>query len=97
MEQLAQYSEGFRKGSPITCGTSIMKKISSRSYILGPNGKLTGFELDRDRGQFDRKGYLDGYTVTSAFLFWLEVRKDKSIVPALNKALRDEQYSAEIF
>jgi len=62
MEQLAQYSEGFRKGSPITCGTSIMKKISSRSYILGPNGKLTGFELDRDRGQFDRKGYLDGYS-----------------------------------
>jgi hypothetical protein len=41
--------------------------------------------------------YFDGYTATSAFLFWLEARKDKGIVPALNRALRDKQYSAEMF
>jgi hypothetical protein len=41
--------------------------------------------------------YFDGYTATSAFPFWLEARKDKSILPALNKAVRDKQYSAEMF
>jgi hypothetical protein len=72
------------------------KDIEPRLH-LDASGKLTGFELDRDKGQFDRKGYLGGYTVASAFLFWLEVRKDKNIVPALNKALRDEHYSDAIF
>ena len=32
-----------------------------------------------------------------AFLYWLEVRKDKDIVPALNRVLRDGRYSAKLF
>lgn len=45
----------------------------------------------------ESKGYEAGYTVAGAFLFWLEVRKDKDIVPTLNRALRDGRYSATIF
>jgi len=32
-----------------------------------------------------------------AFLYWLEVRKNKNIVPVLNKALRNAKYSDRIF
>ena len=64
---------------------------------LDRNGNLRGFESDRDKGQFATEGYLAGYTVTGGFLYWLEVRKDKDIVPALNRVLRDGRYSAKLF
>jgi hypothetical protein len=64
---------------------------------LDAKGNLQGFELDRNKGEFATQGYQAGYTVTGAFLFWLEVRKDKDVVPTLNRALRDGRYSAAIF
>ena len=58
---------------------------------------MHGFESGRDKGQFATEGYLAGYAVTGAFLYWLEVRKDKDIVPFLNRALHDGRYSAKLF
>jgi hypothetical protein len=72
------------------------KDIEPRLH-LGRNGNLEGFELDRNKGKFATEGYLGGYTVTGAFLFWLEVRKDKDLVPVLNRALRESRYSAKLF
>lgn len=72
------------------------KNIEPRLH-LDRNGNLRGFELDRNKGTFATEGYLAGYTVTGAFLFWLEERKDKDIVPTLNRALRDGKYSAKLF
>jgi Peptidase of plants and bacteria len=64
---------------------------------LDAKGNLQGFELDRNKGSFAEHGYLAGYTVTGAFLYWLEQRKDKDIVPMLNRALREGRYSARLF
>jgi hypothetical protein len=64
---------------------------------LDAKGNLEGFELDRNKGDFATQGYEAGYTVTGAFLFWLETREDKDIVPTLNRALRDGRYSAVLF
>jgi len=50
-----------------------------------------------NKGKFATQGYLEGYTTTGAFLFWLEVRKDKDLMPILNRALRDGRYSAKLF
>lgn len=72
------------------------KDIEPRLH-LDSDGNLQGFELDRNKGTFATQGYLGGYTVTGAFLFWLEVRKDKEIVPVLNRALRDGRYSPKMF
>ena len=72
------------------------KDIEPRLH-LDSNGELQGFERDRNRGTFEREGYLGGYTVAGAFLYWLEVRKDKNIVPALNRALREGRYSVDLF
>ena len=72
------------------------KDIEPKLHLNG-NGTLQGFELDRDKGKFAGEGYREGYTVTSAFLFWLEVQKDKNIVSSLNKALRLGRYSDAIF
>jgi hypothetical protein len=69
---------------------------SFRSGHLDDKGNLQGFELDRNKGDFATQGYR-AYTVTGAFLFWLEVRKDKDIVPVLNRALREGRYSARLF
>jgi hypothetical protein len=72
------------------------KDIEPRLH-LDSNGNLQGFELDRNKGVFATEGYLAGYTVTAAFLFWLEVWKDKDIVAVLNRALREGRYSAGLF
>lgn len=72
------------------------KDIEPRLH-LDVGGKLEGFELDRNHHDFEHKGYMDGYTVTGAFLYWLEVRKDENIVPALNRALREKHYTDAIF
>ncbi len=72
------------------------KDIEPRLH-LDRNGNLGGFELDRNRGKFASEGYLGGYTVTGSFLFWLEVRKNKDIVPILNRALREGRYSGKLF
>jgi hypothetical protein len=64
---------------------------------LDAKGNLQGFELDRNQGDFATQGYQAGYTVAGAFLFWLEVRKDKDIVANLNRALRDRRYSTALF
>jgi hypothetical protein len=64
---------------------------------LDANGNLRGFELDRNRGDFATEGYTAGYTVTGAFLYWLERKKDRKIVPVLNRALHDRRYSPKIF
>jgi len=72
------------------------KDIESRLH-LDANGQLTGFELDRNKGQFEKNGYLAGYTVAGAFLYWLEISKDKTIVTVLNRALRDRKYTPAFF
>jgi hypothetical protein len=72
------------------------KDIEPRLH-LDAKGNLQGFESDRNKSDFATQGYLAGYTVTGAFLFWLEVRKDKDIVPVLNRALREDRYSARLF
>jgi hypothetical protein len=64
---------------------------------LNANGNLQGFELERSKSDFATRGYQAGYTVAGAFLFWLEVRKDKDVVPTLNRTLREGRYSATIF
>jgi uncharacterized protein YjaZ len=43
------------------------------------------------------EGYKNGYTVTSAFLLWLEVEKDKNIVRELTAALSKGTYTEEQF
>ncbi len=72
------------------------KDIEPRLH-LDSSGNLEGYERDRNKHTFELQGYLDGYTVTSAFLYWLEVRKDKEIVSTLNRALREERYSPNLF
>jgi hypothetical protein len=72
------------------------KDIEPRLH-LDNNGNLQGFELDRDKHQFASQGYLDGYTVTGAFLYWLEVNKDKDIVQVLNRALHEGRYAPALF
>ncbi len=64
---------------------------------LDKKGNLQGLGRGRTKPKLDQKGYLIGYTVASAFLFWLEVRKDQQIVPTLNLALREKRYSDDIF
>jgi hypothetical protein len=48
-------------------------------------------------GELAAQSYREGYTVTGAFLFWLELRKDKDIAPILNRALREHRYTPKIF
>ena len=64
---------------------------------LDKDGQLQGFARERNKGNFATKGYLAGYTVTGAFLYWLEGRKDKDIVFVLNRAMRDHRYDAKVF
>lgn len=51
----------------------------------------------KDMDRFGKEGYLAGYTVAGNFLFWLESRKDSSLIMALSRALRDGAYSPDIF
>jgi len=64
---------------------------------LDASGNLKGVERDRNKHPFQQDGYRDGYTVTSAFLYWLELAKDKDIVATVNLALHDGNYSDAIF
>lgn len=72
------------------------KDIEARLH-LDANGQLTGLELERNKGEFEKNGYLAGYTVTGAFLYWLETSKDKTIVTVLNRALHDHKYAPALF
>jgi len=54
-------------------------------------------DVATDKAKLAKEGYLFGYTVTSPFLYWLEVKKDKEIVRVLNLALRNGTYSPEVF
>lgn len=72
------------------------KDIETKLH-LDKDGKLTGYELDRNKGKFETEGYMAGYTVTGTFLFWLEGKKSQQIVPTLNQALREGHYSAPLF
>jgi hypothetical protein len=51
----------------------------------------------RLRGVKAGKGYQHGYTVTAAFLLWLESRKDRDIVQKLSIALRERRYRPGLF
>jgi hypothetical protein len=72
------------------------KDIEPRLH-LDAKGHLKGFELGRNIGEFEKNGYQGGYTVAGAFLYWLEVTKDKTIVPSLNRSLHDHKFSPSLF
>jgi len=72
------------------------KDIEPRLH-LDAKGNLMGMELGRNKGEFATQGYLAGYTVTGAFIDWLEVRKDSDIVPTLSRALRGNRYTDALF
>ena len=65
--------------------------------VLDANGNLKGDEANRSSHPFQVEGYRDGYTVTGAFLYWVELAKDKDIVATVNRALHDGNYSDDIF
>jgi len=60
-------------------------RLDGAGYLKGSSAKL------------DQKGYLLSYTVASAFLFWLEERKDENFIRTLNAALSKGEYSEELF
>jgi Plant Basic Secretory Protein. len=72
---------------------------------MSENGRLTGYSetepynysLERDHTDLSDKGYLKAYTVTSTFLYWLEVTKDKTVVRELNLALSKGEYTPDLF
>jgi hypothetical protein len=57
--------------------------------------ELDGYTVDQVK--LRKQGYRFGYTIASPFLFWLETRKDKDLLIRLNTALREGNYSPDIF
>ncbi|MDR3528644.1 MAG: basic secretory protein-like protein [Rhizomicrobium sp.] len=72
---------------------------------MNSSGRLTGYtdsapynhSLEANGADLTDKGYLKAYTITSTFLYWLEVRKNKDIVRTLNLALSQGHYAPDIF
>ncbi|MBV9085582.1 MAG: DUF4157 domain-containing protein [Acidobacteriaceae bacterium] len=62
---------------------------------LQSDGKARGYPLTS--AQLTADGYKFGYTIASAFLFWLEQQKDPNIVLSLNEALSKGRYSDKVF
>jgi hypothetical protein len=72
---------------------------------MNADGRLCGYAktepyyygLQRAGVRLNQAGYRQSYTVASAFLYWLELNKDKNIVRTLNQALSEDKYSEQIF
>jgi hypothetical protein len=72
--------------------------LDQDGYLYGYTDSIPYlFGMQQGKTKPGPEGYKNGYTVTSAFLLWLEVRKDKDIVHRLNAALRDGTYKNELF
>jgi hypothetical protein len=72
--------------------------LDAQAHAYGYTDKEPYFHsLEKTGTDMREKGYLKSYTVASSFLFWLETRKDKQVVPHLNQALSQGQYTPELF
>ncbi len=58
--------------------------------------RFGGSQVD-EQAKLRKQGYLFGYTVAAPFLYWLEMRKSKGLLVALNIALRQGSYSPDLF
>jgi hypothetical protein len=90
MEGIADYirHKYFEKDIQVTLNMNATGQLygytSKQPYLFSLEGQHT----DLDQG-----GYRKAYTVASTFLYWLESRKNKQIVPELNLALSQSNYS----
>ena len=57
------------------------------------------YEPEAPRSPIDplKASYRDSYRTTAAFLAWITAKYDRSIVPRLDKALREGKYTDDIF
>jgi hypothetical protein len=73
-------------------------RLNAQGRLYGYGDKEPFFHsLENASADLTEKGYLRSYTVSSSFLYWLEVRKDKRIVQDLNLALSQGRYTPELF
>jgi hypothetical protein len=80
-------------------------KLNEPRLKLDRHGFLHGYSedrpflygLERAKIRIGEKGYRIAYGVASAFLLWLEQKKDREVIRALNRSLRARRYSDRLF
>lgn len=72
-------------------------RLDARGFLKGYSSEEPFFALQESKANLAQQGYRQGYTVASAFLLWLEQRKDPDIVRKLNAALSTGGYSDRLF
>jgi hypothetical protein len=98
IHELAHVNQHYKNGgNPNWLTEGIADYIRHKYFEKDIQPKLEPEQIQAERAKLEKQGYRLGYTVTGAFLFWLEQSKDKELVPALNHALRDGTYSDKLF
>jgi len=98
IHELAHVNQHYKNGGdPTWLIEGIADYVRHKYFAKDIDPKLDPEQIHESRDKLEKQGYHMGYTVTGPFLFWLEQSKDKGIVLALNRALREGTYSDKLF